>query len=154
MHLFSSKSDLETCADPQRTLNFTCNENYRQKDCGQLKDSQFKNFGCQFVHSETQDYFACANRIDKQNILFKEPPVPKERTWQADNYNVILNFTDEVIHCGDFDIPWTELKKMEESDESLKCRLKNGSREVSLSELWIDLKTDYSFEMSPKMTKL
>ena len=144
---------METCADPQRTLNFTCDENWGYKDCGQLKDSQFKNFGCQNVVSETEDFFACSNRMDKQNILFKEPPVPKNRTYQAVNYNVVLNFTDEVIHCGDFDIPWTELKKMEESNGSLKCSLKNG-REVSLSELWIDLKTDYSFEMSPKMTKL
>jgi len=144
---------LETCADPQRTLNFSCDENWGRKDCGQLKDSQFKNFGCQKVDSETEDFFRCTNRMDKQNILFKQPPVPKNRTQQAVNYNVVLNFTNEVIHCGDFDIAWTELKEMRYRNGSLKCPLKNG-REVSLSKLWFDLKRDFSFEMSPKMTQL
>ena len=145
---------METCADPQqRTVNFTCDENWGYKDCGQLKDYQFKNFGCQQVDSETKDYFECTNRMDKQKILFKEPPVPKNRTYQAVKYNVVLNFTNEVIHCGDLDISWTELKEMRYRDGSLKCPLKNG-KEVSLSQLWLQLLQDYSYRLSPKMNEL
>ena len=108
------------------------------------------------MDSETLDYFECSNRMDKKNILFKQPPVPKNRTFQADNFNVLLNFTDEVIHCGAFDIKWTELKEMFERDGSKKCPLKplKNGREVSLSDLWFDLLTDYSFRLSPNMTEL
>ena len=144
---------MDNCPDPQRTLNFTCNENLGFKDCGQLKDSRFKNFGCQEEDSKNVDYFECSNRMDKQQILFKEPPVPKNRTEQGVNYNVVLNFTDEVIHCGDFDIPWTKLKEMRYREGSKMCSLKNG-REVSLSQLWLQLLQDYSYRLSPKMNEL
>ena len=147
---FFSKSDLESCTDPEK---FKCEENYRFKDCGQLKDSQFQSFGCQHVDSETRDYFDCSNRIDKATILFKEPPVPKNTTFQSDNYNEILTFNDEDIHCGEFNISWADFKQMSERNGSKHCLLNNGNK-VTISDLWIDLKADFSFKMSPKITQL
>ena len=91
--------------------------------------------------------------MDKKEILFKDPPVPRDTAYEPVNYNQVLNFTDVVIHCGDFDIPWPALKEMAERDNYKKCLLTSG-RNTSLLILWQDLKVDFSFKMSPKLTEL
>ena len=121
------------------------------KDCGQLQDFKFQNFGCQYDYIKTHDFFECANRNDKVDILFKNPPVPKQKSYQAVNYNEVLNFTDQSFFCGQQEISWADFKKHWWSNE--KCLLKNGEN-VTLSDLDTALRTDYSFKMSPKLTEL
>ena len=144
---FFSKSDVLTCADPNKTVN--CAENWGYKDCGQLHNSKYQNYGCQLENSKTRDYFECSNRNDKADILFKNPPVPKQKSYQAVNYNEVLNFTDKSFFCGQQEISWT----MANSHGNEKCLLKNGEY-VTLFDLIYDLRTDYSFKMSPKLTEL
>ena len=144
-----SESDVLTCANPKKTVN--CAENGFFKDCGQLQDSKFQNYGCQREDSKTYDYFECSNRNDKVDILFKNPPVPKQKSYQAVNYNEVLNFNNQSFFCGQQEISWADFHKHWFSNE--KCLLKNGEN-VTLSDLDTDLRTDYSFKMSPKLTEL
>ena len=121
------------------------------KDCGQIQDSKYQNFGCQSENSKTSDYFLCTNRNDKADILFQNPPVPKQKSYQAVNYNEVLNFNNQSFFCGQQEISWAEFGDHWNSNE--KCLLKNGEN-MTLSDLWLDLKTDYSFNMSHKLTEL
>ena len=123
------------------------------KDCGQLQGSKYQNYGCQREDSKTYDYFECSNRNDKVDILFKNPPVPKQKTFKAVNYNEVLNFNDKSFFCGQQKISWADFKTKKKSHGNEKCILKNGEN-VTLSRLWIDLKTDFSFQMSPKLTDI
>ena len=148
---FFSQSDVLTCADPIKTVN--CAENWGYKDCGQLHNSKYQNFGCHQENSKTKDYFECSNRNDKADILFKNPPVPKQKTFQAVNYNEVLNFNNNSFFCGQQEISWADFKTKKKIHGSEKCLLKN-EESVTLSKLWIDLKTDYSFKMSPILKKL
>ena len=146
---FFSKSDVLACADPNKTVN--CAKNWRMTDCGQLQGSKYQNYGCQREDSKTYDYFECSNRNDKVDILFKNPPVPKQKSRQAVNYNEVLNFNNQSFFCGQQEIFWADFKKHWWSNE--KCLLKNGEN-VTLSELDTALRTDYSFKMSSKLTEL
>ena len=146
---FFSESDLLTCADPQKTVN--CTDNWGRKDCGQIKDSKFQNYGCQDVNSHTFDYFVCSNRKDKEEIIFKNPPVPKEKSRQAWNFNEVLNFTDQGFICGQREISWADFRQHQYSNEN--CLLKNGEN-MTITQLWGNLMTDYSFKMSPKLTAM
>ena len=121
------------------------------KDCGQLQDFKFQNFGCQYDYIKTDDFFECANRNDKVDILFKNPPVPKQKSYQAVNYNEVLNFTDKGFFCGQQEISWADFVDHWNSNE--KCLLKNGDNETIIR-LWGDLIRDYSFNMSHKLTEL
>ena len=123
------------------------------KDCGQLQDSKYQNYGCHDEYSKTKDYFECSNRNDKVDILFKNPPVPKQKSFQAVNYNEVLNFNNKSFICGQQKISWDDFETRKNSHGNEKCLLKNGEN-VKLSQLWIDLKMDYSFEMSPKLNEL
>ena len=146
---FFSKSDALTCADPNKTVN--CAENWGFKDCGQLHNSKYKNYGCQHEDTKTRDYFQCSNRNDKADILFKNPPVPKQKSYQAVNYNEVLNFNNQSFFCGQQEISWADVWQHQDNKE--KCPLKNGENKT-IEELIIDLLTDYSFKMSPKLTEL
>ena len=130
---FFSQSDKHTCADPQKTAK--CAESW-MVDCGQLQDSKFQNYGCQLENSKSRDFFACANRNDKADILFKNPPVPKQKSFKAVNYNEVLNFTDKSFICGQQDISWADFVDHWNSNE--KCNLKNGEN-VTLFKLWTSL---------------
>ena len=72
-------------------------------------------------------------------------------TFQAVNYNEVLNYTDKGFICGQQNISWADFSQHWNSNE--KCLLKNGEN-VKLSRLLYDLITDYSFKMSPKLTEL
>ena len=146
---FFSQSDVLTCTDPNKTVN--CAKNWGYKDCGQLHNSKHQNYGCHEENSKTSDYFDCTNRNDKADILFKNPPVPKQKSYQAVNYNEVLNFNNQSFFCGRQEISWTDLSQHWISNE--KCILKNGEN-VTLSQLLLSLMTDYSFKMSPKLTEL
>ena len=148
---FFSQSDLLTCADPQKTVN--CTDNWYMKDCGQLKDSKFQNYGCQVENSQTFDYFVCSNRKDKEEILFKNPPVPKQKSRQAWNFNEVLNFTDQGFICGQREISWADFRTTKKRHGSENCLLKNGEN-MTIGQLWVELIQDYSFEMSPNLTAL
>ena len=148
---FFSQSDLDTCADPQKTVN--CAENGGHKDCGQLKDSKFQNYGCQHKDSKTHDFFECSNRNDKEDILFKNPPVPKQKSYQGLNFNEVLNFTDKKIICGQREIFWEDIRQHWKRNSNENCLLKNGEN-MTIIQLWIKLITDYSFKMSPNLTAL
>ena len=147
---FFSQSDLDTCADPQKTVN--CAENWMWKDCGELQDSKFQNYGCQLEDSKTRDYFLCSNRNDKEDILFKNPPVTKQKSYQAPNFNEVLNFTDKKIICGQLEILWDDFRQHAFYGNE-NCLLKNGEN-ITISELWGNLIQDYSFKMSPNLTAL
>ena len=147
---FFSQSDKHTCADPQKTAK--CAESW-MVDCGQLQDSKFQNYGCQLENSKNRDFFACANRNDKADILFKNPPVPREKTFQAVNYNEVLSFTERGFSCGQQEIFWADFKTKSRSHGSEKCLLKNGENDT-LNKLWVYLKMDYSFKMVPILTAL
>ena len=123
------------------------------KDCGQLQDSKYQNYGCQQENSKTLDFFECSNRNDKADILFKNPPVPKQKSFQAVNYNEVLNFNNQSFFCGQQEISWTDFKTKRYSHGDEKCLLKNGEI-VTLSTLWVDLIIDYSFKISPKLNEL
>ena len=146
---FFSHSDLRNCADPKKTVN--CTENWLRKDCGQLQDSKFQNYGCQLDDGKTGDYFECSNRNDKVDILFKNPPVPKQKSWQAVNYNEVVNFNNQSFFCGQQEISWVNFSQHWYSNEN--CLLKNGEN-VTISKLSLSLMTDYSFKMSPRLTEL
>ena len=79
--------------------------------------------------------------------------MPKQKSYQAVNYNEVLNFNNKSFICGQQNISWADFKTRKKSRGSEKCLLKNGEN-VTLSKLWLDLIRDYSFEMSPKLTDL
>ena len=146
---FFSQSDVLTCADPNKTVN--CAENWHWKDCGQIHNSKYKNYECLYEDSRTADFFYCSNRNDKVDILFKNPPVSKQRSYQAVNYNEVLTFNNESFFCGQQEISWADFGDHWNSNE--KCLLKNGDNETIIR-LWGDLIRDYSFNMSHKLTEL
>ena len=75
----------------------------------------------------------------------------KQKSYQAPNFNEVLNFTEEKIICGQREIPWNDFGQHWNSNE--KCLLKNGEN-MTIVELWFILIQDYSFEMSPNLTAL
>ena len=76
-------------------------------------------------------------------------------TEQAINYNTVLDFneTSETIFCGQRTFSLNEFKELKEKYGNENCLLKNGQN-VTLSTLWIYLKTDFSFKLSPKLDDL
>ena len=91
--------------------------------------------------------------MDKVDILFKNPPVPLKKTRQNYNYNEILNFDEQFIYCDSKNVSYESLKLVKKGNHRLRCPLKNG-KSISIGDIWNDLKTDFSFKMSPKLDKL
>ena len=77
--------------------------------------------------------------------------MPKQKSYQAVNYNEVLNFNNQSFFCGQQEISWADVWQHQDNKE--KCPLKNGENKT-IEELIIDLLTDYSFKMSPKLTEL
>ena len=148
-----SKSDLKTCADSEEA--FHCASDWTFEQCGQVVDSKFNYHGCKKIENDKYNFFECLNRNEKAQVLFKKPPVPKKMTEQAINYNTVLVFneTSETIFCGQRNFSLNEFKELKEKYGNENCLLKNGQN-VTLSKLWIYLKTDFSFKLSPKLDDL
>ena len=88
-----------------------------------------------------------------ENILFTKPPVIAKKTYQATNYNQVLLYDDTSIYCGTHNFTYEYFHDARYEFEEEPCNLLNG-RNVSISTLWLDLKMDFSFEMSPILDKL
>ena len=146
-----SQSDISECSKTNSPVR--CDENIFYQDCGNIKDSLYENYGCTATESEIFDYFDCANRMDKVNILFTKPPVIAKKTYQATNYNQVLLYDDTSIYCGTHNFTYEYFHDARYEFEEEPCNLLNG-RNVSISTLWLDLKMDFSFEMSPILDKL
>ena len=147
---------MKTCADPNTPYN--CELDWTFEQCGQVENSKFKYHGCKKERSFKYDHIQCLNRYEKAPVLFKNPPAPKDgngRNEQATNYNQVLNFnaTSGTIFCGQRNFSLDQLKELKEKYGNENCLLNDGQN-VSLSDLWIYLKTDFSFKMSPKFDQL
>ena len=92
--------------------------------------------------------------MDKNESLFNRPPVPKQKTSNAAPfYNSILLYDESYIYCGKLNFSYEEFYDvtMQYGDES--CEFRTGDT-VAMINLWIDLKTDFSFEMTKKLNDL
>ena len=144
-----SESDLEICSDLENDrLNCTTEPDHQK--CGQLPNAKYQNYGCMHLNSEELPYFECSNRMDKASILFTRTPVPTKKTEDAINYNQVLNYDQDKIFCGHKDILYENLKGEGIFNENELCSLK-GNKTVNFQKLWIDLRGDFSFNMSSKI---
>ena len=144
-----SKSDLDHCANPEKGVE--CKNNWDYEDCGEVEGAKWKNFGCKHKLSESFDHFTCANRMDKKNKMFLEPPVAVKKIWGSRNYNQVLNYNKTHISCGTRNFTYKELKSVREKHGSENCTLKIGT--VPIWELWRDLQLDFSFEYHSKINE-
>ena len=144
----NSKGDITDCSQPKE--NFRCKDNWNYEDCGQLKDTKYKNYGCKHVESEDFEFFSCTNRMDKENVLFSKPPLSTKRSRKSKNYNLLLNFDENTIYCGKHNFTYAEFEHVYSKNPTDLCTLKEGKR-ISLEFLFLYLLNDYSFNMSTKM---
>ena len=143
-------SDLAQC-----TKEINCEE---QSDggfqsCGQVPGATYQNSGCKETHaysSTSNAYFACMNRLDKNETLFKRPIVFAKKKREAANYNVLLEYDDEFVYCGSRNISFAQLSYVTGESLNEPCQLKNGNN-VTLQKLSYDLLRDFSFEKWPEM---
>lgn len=134
------------CSSPDANP-WDCKSQWDSEDCGQMPNAKFTNYGCKHVNSEAFDHFECANRKDKENILFNRPTVPTKTTKQAINYNIVLDYNETHINCGSTkSFEYKEFDDVrKENDGQDRCQLLDG-RSVNLQILWVELLQDYSFE--------
>ena len=90
--------------------------------------------------------------MDKAKILFETPPVPKKKSLQAPNYNQILNYNSTHILCGERNISYQDFEDLFYKFGQEECQLKHNKSE-SMSQLNIQLITDFSFEFSDTLDK-
>ena len=135
-----------SCSSPKGNP-WNCKSQWDSEDCGQLQNAKYKNYGCKHVNSEAFDHFECANRKDKENVLFDRPTVPTKTSKQAINYNIVLDFNETHINCGGNNIfeyiDFDDMRKEHNGQD--RCQLLDG-RSVNLQILWVELLQDYSFE--------
>ena len=129
-----------------------CEVNHNHESCGTVDNAKFQNYGCKIkLYAETSDFFYCANRKDKSDILFGHPPVPAKKAYQARNYNVELTFDSEIVYCQTHNFSYEEFGQVAVDNLQDQCHLKNGS--IPLIELLFDLMTDFTFKYSSKITQ-
>ena len=138
-------SDLTFCSKPN-VIN--CAENWDTKDCKQLKDAKFENYGCTYGTNYAHDYFDCSNRIDQKEHLFSRPPVLKNY-GEASNINELLNFDNTTIYCGPghLNITYEDLFDVNAENGDKFCQLTDGS-EISIRDVFIYIWLDFSFMMT------
>ena len=146
-----SESDLEICSDI-KSERLNCDIEPDHQKCGYLPNAKYQNYGCMHFDSEERPYFECSNRMDKANVLFTRPPVPVKKTLHANNYNQILNYDQDRIFCGHKDILYEDLKDEGIFNGGELCSLKDN-KSVNFQNLWIDLRVDFSFEMSSNISE-
>ena len=93
--------------------------------------------------------------MDKAEILFNKPPVPAEKTYryQATNFNQVLLYDNSSIYCGSHNITYEDLNDARYQFPDDFCNLLDGSL-ITIVDLWLDLKMDFSFEMSPILDRI
>ena len=144
------QSDLQICSSEQETMK--CGDNVSYDNCDQIEGSKYQNFGCKKQDSKTLGSFHCANRKDKEQVLFGQPPVPLKQTNRGRNYNRLLEYDDTYVYCNENSrISYAEIMDLglSHSGNQIKCHLKNGEN-LTLRVLFIDLAVDFSFEMNYK----
>ena len=93
------QSDLQICSSEQETMK--CGDNVSYDNCDQIEGSKYQNFGCKKQDSKTLGSFHCANRKDKEQVLFGQPPVPLKQTNRGRNYNRLLEYDDTYVYCNE-----------------------------------------------------
>ena len=146
---FFSFSDLLLCTKPDGVY---C-EQHSYKTCEQVPNANFNNYGCTTPNTYQDRYFRCANRMDKKDFLFNRPPILKKNEEIATFYNDVLSFDDSYIYCGKLNFSFEDFKNVMRQHGSEECRLSHGQT-THIVNLWIDLKTDFSFKMTKKMNEL
>ena len=145
-----SESDLNLCAEPN---GFNCKENFHQEECGQMEGATFQNYGCKSINPDEYPHFECANRKDKENVLFKKPPLSTGLTLEATFYNDLLSFDNYTIYCGSLNFTYEDLFKVSQEHGKEDCTLLDGQK-VRIRELWRDLKHDFSFKNTQRINEL
>ena len=146
-----SSSDLSLCAKPN---GINCTENYTHEDCEQLRNTNFKNYGCKYnIDVYETDYFECSNRNDKKEVLFESSPISVKKSRKGMNYNTELLFDDDYIYCGKHNFTFKDFYQVRKDHGMEDCDLADG-RKVPIGDLWSDLLKDFSFKMTKKMNDL
>ena len=138
------------CSKPN---GINCTDNYDYEDCGQLANTNFKNYDCKFITGYESDYFDCSNRMDKKDILFESPPISVKKTRNSINYNTELLFDENSIYCGKYNFTYEDFNQVSQDHGLEYCDIADG-RKVTIGELWHDLLIDFSFNMTEKMNEL
>ena len=115
-----------------------------------MDNAKYRNFECKFNFSTELDNFECSNRIDKKELLFKMPPVPSERTFQARNFNELLSFDQTYIYCGTFNFTFEDFYDTARKFAFEECNLTDGTK-IRMESLWANLATDFSFKRNDKI---
>ena len=123
-----------------------------------MKNAKYKNYGCKYLNAELLGWFECANRLDKSDVLFEYPPVQRTGRGQEEsrediNMNKILIFDEEYIYCGERNISYEEFYNVSHLYMNETCHLKNDMQ-LTLMDIWRQLLTDFSFNMSSKIDEL
>ena len=147
-----SSSDLSLCA---KLNGINCTENYRYEDCEQLRNTNFKNYGCKYnSHAYKTYYFQCSNRNDKKDVLFESLPIyVKKINKKGINYNTELLFDNDYIYCGKHNFTYKDFYQVKQDHGMEDCDLADGRKEP-IGELWSHLIKDFSFNMTKKMNDL
>ena len=123
------------------------------KVCEQLRDSNFKNYGCDDISFDDYNFFECPNRMDKKKVLFESPPISvKKATQNGINFNTELLFDDYYIYCGN-NFTYEDFNQVRQNHGTDNCYMADG-RQITIGDLWANLLTDFSFNMTKKMNKL
>ena len=123
------------------------------KVCEQLRDSNFKNYGCDDISFDDYNFFECPNRMDKKKVLFESPPISvKKATQNGINFNTELLFDDYYIYCGN-NFTYEDFNQVRQNHGTDNCYMADG-RQITIGDLWASLLTDFSFNMTKKMNKL
>ena len=124
------------------------------KVCEQLRDSNFKNYGCDDISFDDYNFFECPNRMDKKKVLFESPPISvKKATKNGINFNTELSFDDDYIYCGKYNFTYEDFNQVRQNHGTDNCYMADG-RQITIGDLWASLLTDFSFNMTKKMNKL
>ena len=99
------------------------------------------------------EYFGCTNRMDKKEILFERPPISLQKARQSINYNTELLHDDVYIYCGQFNFTYEEFYQARQENGMKYCYLGDG-KVITIADLWYDLITDFSFNMTKKMNEV
>ena len=134
---------------------FKCDDNFNYESCGSVPNALHKNNGCKHQRSETYQFFQCANRMDKENVLFKRPLNFARLKEATINLNTELSYTNSSFFCGgDRHIAFKDLKTVLKIDNSSdNCVLKNNQT-VNYGQLYRRLLTDFSFKESMAIATL
>ena len=138
------------CSKPN---GLNCKENYSYEYCEQPNDTKVRNYDCKYTLGYKSDYFDCTNRMDKRKIMFDKPPISVKKGVESTNYNTALIHDENSIYCGKFNFTYEDFFQIRLDHGMEYCTLADGKR-VTFEELWSNLLTDFSFNMTKKMDEL